>query len=659
MAVERGIRTALLGDQEGKRRAFRHPLDPLSAEEIAHAVRILEAEGRLGPATRFETVELREPSKSVVRRFEPGQSVRREAFVAVFDIEADTVHEAVVDLDEQSVVSWHRIEGARPTIMPEELAAVERCVKADPRFAQALRRRGIEDVSLAMVDAWSAGNYGRSDEQDVRVSYAFVWLKKRAHDNGYAHPVEGLNVAVDINRLQVLRIDDWGGPPVPMAEHNYAARFQARWRDDLKPLEIVQPEGPSFTVEGHLVRWQKWRLRIGFTGREGLVLHEVAYDDDGRLRPVLTRASLAEMVVPYGDPTAAHYRKNAFDVGEYGIGRMTNSLKLGCDCLGVIRYFDAVVNTMAGAPLVIERAICLHEEDVGLLWKHWDWRTNEAEIRRSRRLVVSSIATVGNYEYAFYWYFYHDGTISFEVKLTGIINTAGCIPGTPQRFGTEVAPGVLGQIHQHIFNVRLDVAINGESNSVAEVACHQMAPGPENPHDNAFFATETLLATEKAARRRANADHVRHWKIFNPNHRNGLGQHPAYRLVPHGAVTPFTSERAQVSRRASFIRNHLWVTPFAEDERFPAGPYVNQSTGDNGIDVWTERDRNVENTDIVVWHTFGHHHLPRPEDFPVQPVVSTGFTLQPFGFFDRNPALDVPPAGSRQSCPAPTEGARS
>jgi primary-amine oxidase len=652
------VDTRMLRDRTGAADALRHPLDPLSAEEIAAAVRILRAERSPGPSIRFETVELKEPSKAVLRAYRPGVPVRREAFLAMFDVEADALFEAVVDLDEGKVTSWRVIEGARPTIMPEELAAVEQCVKADPRFAEALRRRGIEDVTTAQVDAWSAGSYGLADEEDVRVSHAFVWLKNHERDNGYAHPVEGLNVVVDINRLKVLRIDDYGGPPVPMAEHNYAARFQKRWRTDLKPLEIIQRDGPSFAVEGNLVRWQKWQIRVGFTGREGLVLHEVAYDDDGRLRSILYRASLAEMVVPYGDPTAAHYRKNAFDVGEYGIGRMTNSLEFGCDCLGVIWYFDAVVNNMAGEPIVIENAICLHEEDAGLLWKHWDWRTNEAEVRRSRRLVVSSIATVGNYEYAFYWYFYQDGTISFEVKLTGIINTAGCIPGAPQRFGTEVAPGVLGQIHQHIFNVRLDVAIDGEANSVAEVDCHQLAPGPENPHDNAFFATETLLATEKAARRRANANHVRHWKIFNPNRRNGLGQHPAYRLLPHGTVTPFTMERAQVSRRAAFIRNHLWVTPFAEEERFPAGPYVNQSTGDSGIDVWTERDRNVENIDVVVWHTFGHHHLPRPEDFPVQPAVSTGFTLQPFGFFDRNPALDVPPAGSSQSCPSPTEGAK-
>jgi primary-amine oxidase len=209
---------------------------------------------------------------------------------------------------------------------------------------------------------------------------------------------------------------------------------------------------------------------------------------------------------------------------------------------------------------------------------------------------------------------------------------------------------VIGQIHQHVFNVRLDVAVDGEANSVVEVDFRAMGPGPDNPHDNAFLAEETLLATEKAARRLADPARARYWKIVNPHARNALGQNTAYRLLPHGAVPSFTSERARVSRRAGFIRRHLWVTPYAEDERFPAGRYVNQSSGADGIDVWTERDRSVKDTDIVVWHTFGHHHLPRPEDFPVQPVVSTGFTLQPFGFFDRNPALDVPPTTPETAC---------
>ena len=152
------------------------------------------------------------------------------------------------------------------------------------------------------------------------------------------------------------------------------------------------------TVRGHEVKWQKWSFRVGFTQREGLVLHTIGYEDGGRVRPIIYRASLAEMTVPYGDPSVTQYRKNAFDVGEYGLGMMVNSLELGCDCLGEIYYFDVALCSNSGEVLKLPNVICMHEEDFGILWKHMDFRTGTAEVRRSRRLVVSFIATIGNYE---------------------------------------------------------------------------------------------------------------------------------------------------------------------------------------------------------------------------------------------------------------------
>ena len=61
-------------------------------------------------------------------------------------------------------------------------------------------------------------------------------------------------------------------------------------------------------------------------------------------------------------------------------------------------------------------------------------------------------------------------------------------------------------------------------------------------------------------------------------------------------------------------------------------------------------DRNIDGEDIVVWHTFGLTHFPRPEDWPVMPVDYAGFKLKPVGFFDRNPALNVPAAPRAHCC---------
>ena len=316
-------------------------------------------------------------------------------------------------------------------------------------------------------------------------------MRSEPGDHGYARPIEGLVVEFDLDALKVVAVHDYGVVPLPPKSGNYDAERVAdpnnvpsfpSPRADLKPIEITQPEGPSFTVEGHAVRWQKWRLRIGFTPREGLVLHDIGYEDRGTLRPIIYRASLSEMFVPYGDPAPTHRFKNVFDMGEYGVGWLANPLMLGCDCLGEIRYFDGVVNDQDGEAMVIPNAICMHEEDAGIGWKHTDFRTEDVEVRRLRRLVISTIATVGNYEYGYFWYLYTDGTIEYEVKLTGVISTGALAPGERPAHGTMVAPGLYGPHHQHFFCVRLDMAVDGNANSVVQVDSEPAPAGPENPH---------------------------------------------------------------------------------------------------------------------------------------------------------------------------------
>ncbi len=349
--------------------------------------------------------------------------------------------------------------------------------------------------------------------------------------------------------------------------------------------------------------------------------------------------------MPYGDPTPAHNWKNVFDAGEVGIGVLANSLVLGCDCLGEIHYFHAAVNDPEGQPMVIQNAICMHEEDSSLLWKHLEYNedgSTRVEVRRSRRLVISSISTVGNYEYGWYWYLYQDGTIQYEVKLTGIIAPAAIAPGKHPVSGTLVAPGLYGPHHQHFFNVRLDMMVDGLQNSVIEVNCEALPWGPENPRGNAWVPRETLLASESAAQRLIEPRTARFWKIVNPSLRNALGQPVAYKLVPASNAFPFFHERSPQWQRGGFARNHLWVTAYNQAERYAAGDYPNQSPGGDGLPRYTQQNRTLVNTDVVVWYTFASNHVIRPEDWPVMPVEMVGFSLKPAGFFDGNPALDVP-----------------
>jgi len=625
-----------------------HPLDRLTPIETEIAVRITRGDDRFVETMRFVQVDLREPTKSSVAGFVPGTTVERAVDALLLDSADGATHEVVVSINADAVSSWTTLEGVHPPIFADEFGAAERGIREDPGFQQAMAKRGITDMSLVTIDAWTAGNYGDPLEQELRLMRGVVFLHAREGDNQYARPVDGLNVLFDLNAGKVVRLDDERVLPVPegdpaSGEYRREHKSSDHERSDIKPLEITQPDGPSFLVDGDHLSWQKWKLRVGFNSREGLVIHDVTYADGGRDRPVLFRASLAEMTVPYGDPSPTQARKNAFDTGEYGLGMLANSLTLGCDCLGEIHYLDAHVCNSAGDVVEIPQAICIHEEDVGISWKHTEARSGHVEVRRLRRLVVSFICTVGNYDYGVYWYFYQDGRIENEIKLTGILSTGALDTGETTEYGTMLGEHLYGPNHQHFFCTRLDMTVDGTSNSVVEVDTVP-APDAENPYGNAFKAQTTVLATEQQAQRRIDPLVARYWKIVSNDHTNKMGTPTGYKLVAGENCLPFATQASSIRARAGYMWQHLWVTPYDQAERYPAGEYPNQSVGGDGLPAWTAADRNVENTDVVVWYSMGHNHLPSLEDWPVMPVASIGFTLKPSGFFDHSPVMDLPPS---------------
>jgi primary-amine oxidase len=620
-----------------------HPLDMLTSSEIEQAVELVRATGRLPEGTLFAHVVLHEPDKADLARWKEGDPVDREVrALAVTGPGLDLI-EIVVSVTRREITEWRDVAGMRPALLMTEAMNAIFTTKEHPQYVAALARRGITDVDAVQIDPWPAGVFGYGAEEGRRIARCISFLRHDATDNGYARPIEGLIVHFDMGRNEVIEVIDHGMVTLPPNRASYYAEDQPRLRESLKPLSIVQPEGPSFTVDGNLVQWSKWQFRVTFDPYEGVVLHQLAYDDDGRLRTVLHRASISEMVVPYGDPGERQGWKNAFDAGEWGLGRMTQSLTLGCDCLGEIHYFDATLANEQGQPWVIPNAICMHEEDYGILWKHVDLFGGRAEVRRSRRLVVSFVATVGNYEYGFFWYLYLDGNIQLEVKLTGIVSPMAIEPGTQPEYATVVAEGVAAPHHQHLFNARLDFDVDGPVNEIYEIGAEPVPVGPDNPWGNAFRQQRTRLESEAAAQREVDPASSRAWKIVNPEVRNELGANVAYKLVPTMSTpTMLAQPESSIGKRAGFARHNLWVTPYARDERRAAGEYPNQHAGGDGLPAWTARDRSLTGTDIVCWYTFGVTHFVRPEDWPVMPVEYTGFLLTPVGFFARNPALDLP-----------------
>ncbi|WP_441295474.1 primary-amine oxidase [Microbacterium terrisoli] len=630
-----------------------HPLDRLTETEIATARAVFDDAGVVTDETRFAYLGLEEPAKQDVLDYDPTDPPDRQVRVFLLDRSTGLAQDVVASLTTRQIVSRRTLDASdgQPPVLLEDFESVDEIVKSDQRWRDAMARRGVTDLDLVCTCPLSAGTYDIPGEEGRRMLRVLSFLQHRKADHPWAHPIDGVVAYIDLIRNEVIDVIDDAVMPIPEEEGNFddpAATGPAR--TSLKPLEITQPEGPSFHVDGNVVQWQNWRFRVGFDAREGLVLHQISFDDHGRQRPIVYRASVSEMVVPYGDPSPVRFWQNYFDAGEYLMGKWTNSLVLGCDCLGEIHYFDGWVADDHGNPQQIVNAICLHEEDVGVLWKHTDVYTGSSETRRQRRLVISFFITVGNYDYGFYWYLYLDGTIQLEAKATGVLFTSS-YPGDGYRWASQVGPGLGAPYHQHLFSARLDMTVDGVQNAVDELDAVRVPVGPDNPYGNAFTRRATRLRRESDGQRVADKAVGRVWQISNPNVVSRLGQPVSYVLYPQGEPRLLADDTASITRRARFATKDLWVTRYAPEERYAAGDFVNQQPGVDGLPAFAAQDRGIDGEDIVLWHTFGLAHFPRPEDWPIMPVDTCGFTMKPNGFFDRNPTLDVPAAPSDHCSP--------
>ena len=629
-----------------------HPLDSLSAEEFRRTTAALRAGGQLTATRRFASITLDEPAKATVLAWREGHPIDRRSLSVLWDRSDNKTYEAVVELaelaaDGDTVVSFDHIPGVTPNFTPDEWHDCEVALKQEPRVVQALAERGITDLDLVLIDVWTYGHAVMPEQwRDRRLGWADVWVRSSPTGNPYANPVSGLKFIVDMNTMELLDIDRAPAvPPAPvMGEYEPDLVPGQTLRDDIKPLNITQPDGPSFEIDGNVIRWQNWSFRLAFNYREGPVIHQVSYDDHGTERDIAYRMSFAEMIVPYRDASFDHYRRTAYDIGEWGLGYMTTSLELGCDCLGEIRYVDATLTDSLGEPFDIKNAICLHEEDNAVLWKHIDSVNGRAEVRRQRRMVVSIHATVANYEYLVYWRFYQDGNIECEVRATGIMVTTPYAEGTDApRTGTVVDQRTYAPYHQHFLVARLDLDIDGRTNTVVEVDSQAEPVGPANPYGLALTTKATPIASESESARDFNWETQRGWKVVNPEKLNGLGIPVSYKLVPGAAFPVMMDPSSPQYLRAPVMGHTLWVTRHHDDEKWPAGTYPTQSATDDGLTRWIADDEPLLSTDVVLWYVFGIHHITRPEEWPIMAVDAVSFWLKPFGFFDRNPSLDVPP----------------
>jgi primary-amine oxidase len=635
----------LIGRLSAQQPSIFHPLSALTEAEITTAVSIIKKEKILSEMAVFPLITLQEPKKEEVLNFIPGKPFHRQAFLIIYERSQNKTFEGVVDLTTKTLTSWKKIPSVQPPLVNLEYELATQVIKADAQWQEAMRRRGITDFNQVKISLWAPGILSKEEEVAGNRLCRGLSYYKGDRSNYYGSPIEGVLATVNLNTGKIASFIDRGKVPFSQENWNYDVKSLGKLLSPLKALKILQPNGKSFQINDHKISWQGWNFRYLMHPRSGLMLYEVTYKDGENVRPVLYRASLSEMVVPYGHPEPTWSFRNAFDVGEYNLGLLANSMELGKEIPENGVLLDAIFANEQGEPYKMPGVVGIYERDNGMLWKHYDYNTQRNDVRRNRELIMTMTVAIDNYDYSINWIFHQDGTLEVQNELTGIVlaqGTAAEKQSEDNFYGQLIAKNIFGVNHQHFFNYRLDFDVDGKANSVIEMNVNALPMDEKNPLGNAIAVVQTPLTKETAAVRDLDLKHSREWMIVSADKKNALGAAPGYMLMPEGNSIFFPVEGSKIRDRAEFATHHVWVTKYKPTELYAGGDYPNQTQPGQGLPKYILDDESLTGEDIVLWYTMGVTHIPRLEDWPVMPVHRVGFKLVPRGFFSRNPAINLP-----------------
>jgi primary-amine oxidase len=631
--------------QGGAAAATVHPLDPLTPDEIRTAVQAARGDGRLATAA-FPSITLQEPAKADMLAWQPGHVLARQVRMQAMTV--DRTYELVIELTTKRIASVVERTGVEPSIMLSEIDAVK-LVLSNAEFAAGLQKRGVTDLTRVFCAPFTAGFYGKPEHQGKRLVKVGCFDTRRSTTNLFAWPIERLYALVDLRRREVLSVTDYGVVPIAEGDYNYTEAAVGGLRDPRKPTMLAQPGGPNFHLDGHQVTWGKWSFHARVDPRVGTVISLARWQDARGPRSVMYQGYLSEMFVPYMDADYGWQTRTYFDTGEYGAGALASPLKPGVDCPATASFLPAVFGDDKGEPLTTPNALCVFERSGGdPIWRHYEVLNQTYEGRSNVELVVRMATTIGNYDYLFDWIFNDAAEIEVRVGATGIDALKGvasrrmgdATAADDTRYGTLVAPNIVAVNHDHYFNFRLDVDVDGPGNSFNHDVYRPVQLPPDSARRSLYVVEPQIAASEKAAQLDAHNGPAR-WRVLNERRTNEVGNPVSYEVLAANHARLLLDPDDWPARRARYLQHDVWVTPYAPEERYAGGEYVLASRGDDGLAVWAARDRAIRNQDIVVWINLGMHHLTRAEDLPVMPMIWHSFKLRPHNFFNRNPAIDL------------------
>ncbi|CAN7461686.1 stalk domain-containing protein [Paenibacillus sp. LjRoot56] len=633
-----------------------NPLNPLTAQEIEKAVSIVKGSEGYKETILFTEISLKPPAKSDVWSYvlagERNKLLPRVAeFVA---LDGKYVIEGEVNLADGKLTKWETKEGAQGMVTLDDMITVQSVIERNAAYAEAIAKRGISDIKKVVTTPLTVGYFGGEDDlvEDARLLKVVSYLDT-GDGNFWAHPIEDLVAVVDLEKKQIIKIEDNGVIPVPMQANPYDGR---NFADKLaqKPLTIDESAGKNYNLTGNMISWGNWDFHLRLDSRVGPILSTMTYNDQGEKRKIMYEGSLGGMVVPYGDPDIGWYFKTYFDSGEYGMGTLTSSLVKGKDVPNNAVLLDAVTADTQGNPRTIPNAMAVFEQYAGPEYRHDTMSAQGTDSKERRELVVRWISTVGNYDYIFDWVLQPNGTIKIDVGASGIEAVKGVVTTNMHdasatedtKYGTLLDKNIVGTTHQHIYNFRLDMDVDGENNSLTEIDPKVAVNMDGGPRKSVMITEHKTVKTEQEATQKFDPSTIR--ILSNPNKENKVGNQVSYQIIPFAGGTHPIAKGALFSaddwlfKRAGFMDKQIWVTTYNPDERYPEGKYPNRTAKDTGLGEFTADNASIENTDDVVWITTGATHVARAEEWPIMPTEWVHAMLKPWNFFDNTPTMNLP-----------------
>ncbi|KAH6771850.1 Copper amine oxidase family protein [Perilla frutescens var. hirtella] len=611
-----------------------------------------------GKVYSIHSLVLEEPDKQVVRRWRKEVDPLPPRMASVIARSAGKNYIMTVDVESGEITQHDatHISGF-PLVTFEEMLSAIYAPFSNADFNRTILARGVDLADVACLP-FSPGWFGKAEDGRRLVKLECFSMKDTA--NFYMRPIEGLIIVTDLDTLQVVEIVDRGKHiPIPKAEGT-DYRLDVENGPIIKlpnPVSMEQPGGPNFVIEDeHLVKWANWEFHLKPDPRAGVVISRARVSDpeSGVMRDVMYQGFASELFVPYMDPEEAWYFKTYMDAGEYGFGLQALALEPLNDCPRNAEYMDAVFAASDGTPFVRSSMVCIFERYAGdAVWRHTEIPITEQLIREARpkiSLVVRMVASLANYDYVVDWEFHADGLIHVKVSLTGIVIVKGTtyvnmnqVNQNEDLYGTLLSENIVGVVHDHFVNFYLDMDVDGSDNSFVNVHLQREYTDGKFPRKSFMKVNKTVAKTEKEAQIKMKLTDPSEYHVVNPNKMSRVGNPAGYKVVAAGTAASLLDPDDAPQRRSAFTNNQIWVTPYNKSERWSGGLFAYQSHGEDTLQVWSDRDRAIENKDIVLWYTLGFHHVPCQEDYPIMPAVSSGFDLKPVNFFSRNPVLRIAP----------------